>query len=289
MLGFMSECVEAMSAAKKRASLESDLLGPSDVPAAEGASARTKRRGGRKRPALLDVTAPDGAEKPDRAAEAAIRQAMLAQVGTVFCKKGAASAAPFKPWYWTYEEKGGHEAPAAPVVALVAPTPSSVAEIEAPQPVDMPEALAEAEHPVFPFEVPPAPPEPEVRVAEILPPAPEAPVVEEAGVVQARHLRSAFAEQLAAIIESILATREFAALAGLRPSYTREERQALAGPAGLLPEPAIDITPNSLRAELAQARPVPEPVRRPRAGLDHVLLGVSAIMILCAGLFAVSL
>lgn len=278
-----------MAAAKKRASLESDLLDTSDGPAIEGASARSKRRGGRKRPALLEVDAPDATETPDRAAEAAIRQAMLAQVGTVFCKKGAASAAPFKPWYWTYEEGAGAKAPPAPVVALVAPTPSSVPQIEAPQPVAMPDALAEPEHPVFPFEVPPAPPEPEVRVAEILPPDPEAPVVEEAGVVEARRLRTAFAEQLSAIIESILATREFAALAVLRPSYTREERQALAGPAGLLPEPAIDITPASLRAELAQARPEPEPVQRAQSGLDHVLLGASAIMILAAGLFAISM
>ena len=278
-----------MPAAKKRASLESDLLGVSDVPVAEGAKARSKRRGERKRPALLDVTAPDGTEKPDRAAEAAIRQAMLAQAGTVFCKKGAASAAPFKPWYWTYEQGAGPEAPTAPVVALLAPTPPSIPEIEAPQPAAMPEAFAEPERPVFPFAVPPVLPEPEVRVAEIAPPAPAVPVVEDAGTVEARRHRTAFAEQLSAIIESILATREFAALAVLQPSYTREERHALAGPAGLLPEPGMSITPDSLRAELAQARPEPEPVQRRRSSLDRALLGVSAIMILAAGFFAVTL
>ncbi|MGE5203095.1 MAG: hypothetical protein ACM3O6_13625 [Acidobacteriota bacterium] len=289
MAGFIWEYEQAMPAAKKRASLGSDLLDASDVPAADGAGARAKRRGERKRPALLDVAAPGNSEKPARAAETTLRQAMLAQVGTVFCKKGAASAAPFKPWYWTYEEKAGAEPQAAPVVALVAPTPSPAPEIEAPLPAELPEAFAEPERPVFPFEVPSAPPEPEIRVAEIAPPATAVPVVEDAVIVEARRHRTAFAEQLSAMIEGILATREFAALAVLRPSHARQERQALAGPAGLLPEPALDITPDSLCAELAQARPEPEPVQRRQFSLDRALLGASAIAIVAAGLAAVTL
>ena len=276
-----------MAVAKKRASLASDLLAAKPAGLVEEPGAGRARRGAHKRPVLLDVKSepkPGQSQVPDREAEAAVLRAALAKGGGLFSRKGSASAATFKPWYWTYEGENAVPPQAGPVVALLAPPAAP-----APQVSPLFEVFADPQQPVFPFEVPSAPPEPFAGVAEILPPAARIPVIEDAQAIEARRRRSAFADQLSMIIEGILASREFAALVGLRPSYTRGEREALAGSAGLLPAPNAEITHASLRAELAQARPAPEPQEPARPWTDRIFLIGGALMVIVTGFFVVTI
>jgi len=276
-----------MAVAKKRATLASDLLAAKPAGLVDEPGARQTRRGSPKRPVLLDVKGeaePKQSQAPDPEAQAVVLRSALAKGGGLFSRKGTASAATFKPWYWTYDGDKAAAPPAGPVVALLAPPAASP-----PQIAPLFEAFADPQQPIFPFEVPPAPPEPPAGVVEILPPAASVPVVEDAQAREARRHRTAFAEQLSAIIEGILASREFAALVGLRSSYTRGEREALAGPAGLLPAPNAEITHASLRAELAQARPEPEPEEPARPWIDRVFLIGGALMVIVTGFFVVAI
>ena len=276
-----------MAVAKKRATLASDLLVAKPAGLIDEPGTGRTRRSTTKRPVLLDVRSepkPEPSHALDREEEAAVLRAALAKGGGLFSRKGSASAATFKPWYWTYDGENAAPPPAAPAVALLAPPAAP-----APQISPLFAAFAEPQQPVFPFEVPPAPPEPPAGVVEILPPAAVVPIIEDAQAIEARRHRSAFAEQLSAIIEGILASREFAALVGLRPSYTRGEREALAGTAGLLPAPNAEISHASLRAELAQARPAPEPEERAHSWIDRIFLIGGAVMVLVTGLLVVAI
>ncbi|HTS90633.1 MAG TPA: hypothetical protein VMG55_01415 [Stellaceae bacterium] len=277
-----------MAAAKKRATLASDLLAAKPAGLVEEPGSRRPRRSTPKRPVLLDVSAEAPAEASpalDRDAEAAILRSALAKGGGLFSRKGDASAATFKPWYWRYDGENAVP-PASPAVALLPPPAAPAAETVTPF-----HTLLEPQEPVFPFVVPPAPEEPVAGIVEILPPARPVLVVEDPQTIASYRQRAAFAEQLSLIIEGILASRDFAALVGLRSSYTREEQQALAGVAGLLPAPSVEISHTSLRAELAQARlePEAETVTPAKSGADRALLIGGALMVLVTGclIFAV--
>ncbi|HYC13292.1 MAG TPA: hypothetical protein VEC75_03530 [Stellaceae bacterium] len=278
-----------MAAAKKRATLASDLLAAKPAGLVEESGPRRPRRAGPKRPVLLDVNAetqPEASAAPDREAEAAILRSALSKGGGLFSRKGDASAATFKPWYWRYDGENAVP-PGSAAVALLPPPAAHSAEGATSF-----LALLEPQEPVFPFEVPPAPLEPPAGVVEILPPASPILVLDDPQALEAYRHHAEFAEQLSLIIEGILASRDFAALVGLRSSYTREEQRAMDGVAGLLPAPTVEITHASLRAELAEARAEPEVEEGVEAGQPHaksrfdrvLLFGGAAMVLLTGGL-----
>src|SRR5690242_4283476 len=194
-----------MSAQNRYATLESDLMGKgADAPSALAARRRTPERlTGR---AALSV-----------AHDAAAPCATAATAGAAFYDKGTATAANFRPSYWTYDSNTATEAaPAQPTAAAAEP-----AAIE--------EALAVEAEPELPPAEEPVADEPPAVIG--LPPEPAA---------TASH-QPAAADKLAATIEHVLGSR----YTGIRAAPVSAEKPRLV---------SSTVNADTLMAELAVAR-----------------------------------
>jgi hypothetical protein len=208
-----------MSAQNRYATLESDLMGKgADAPPALPPRRRTlERLTGR---AALSV-APEVAAPVAPVPVAVAAEPATPTAGDAFYDKGNATAASFRPSYWTYDKSE-----AAPEQAAAAAEPAA---IEEPPAVDLaPPPALEAEP-----ELPPAQDaigdEPPAIVG--LPPEPTA---------TASH-QPAAADELAATIEHVLGSR----YAGTRAAPASTEKPRLV---------ASTVNANTLMAELAEAR-----------------------------------
>src|SRR5579864_1609488 len=106
-----------MSAPNRYAALESDLMGKG----AEAAPVRARRR----TPEQLTGRAP----APSAATEAPPPAPPPAAAGDVFYDKGAATAANFRPSYWTYEQNGASEKARSGTASAGEPTAAQVVEL----------------------------------------------------------------------------------------------------------------------------------------------------------------
>ena len=153
--------------------------------------------------------------------------------GDAFYDKGTATAANFRPSYWTYDKNTATEA--APAQAAAAAEPAAIEETPAADPAP-PAPQAE-----------PALPPAEAAIADE-PPAEEAIADEPPAVIglppepaTASH-QPAAADELAATIEHVLGSR-YAGMRAAAPASTEKPRLA-----------ASTVTADTLMAELAEAR-----------------------------------
>jgi len=225
-----------MSAQNRYATLESDLMGKG----ADTAPALPSRR---RTPEHLT-----GRAALSVAHDAAADAPTTATAGDAFYDKGTASAANFRPSYWTYDK----DTPAEPAPAQPVATDEPAATEEAPAAEVVPPAL----------EAKPEPPAAEEAVAEEppavigMPSEPELPAVEEAVTVAEEPLavigmpstppatashQPAAADELAATIEHVLGSR----YAGARAAPASTEKPRLT---------SSTVTADTLMAELAEAR-----------------------------------
>jgi hypothetical protein len=223
-----------MSAQNRYATLESDLMG-------KGADAAPALQSRRRTPERLT-----GRAALSVAHDAAADAPTTATAGDPFYDKGTASAANFRPSYWTYDKNTAAEA--APAQPVASHEPAAIDEAPAadiaPPALETEPELPAAEEAVA--EEPPAvigmPCEPE------LPPAVEAVAEEPPAVIglpsepaaTASH-QPAAADELAATIEHVLGSR----YAGARAAPASTEKPRLA---------AATVTADTLMAELAEAR-----------------------------------
>lgn len=195
-----------MSAPNRYATLESDLLGNG----AEAAPARTRRR----TPEQLTGRA----AAPSAAIEAPAPAPTPPAAGDVFYDKGAATAANFRPSYWTYEQNGSSEEARPPTAVAAQPT-ARVVEFAPPPPLPVVELARDAADPNL---------------------GDEPPAVVGMPLATPSHQPAAAAE-LAATIEHVLVSR----YASNRKTQETPQKPHIALAA---------ITADSLIAELAQAR-----------------------------------
>jgi hypothetical protein len=203
-----------MSAQNRYATLESDLMGKgAEAPPALPSRRRTPERLTGRAPLSVAPEVASPAPAPVAAAPAPVEPT----AGDVFYDKGTATAANFRPSYWTYDKSTAHEAareqPAAPDAAPV---------------IDLAPPAAQAEP-----ELPPAEDavSDELPAVVGLPPEPTA---------TASH-QPAAADELAATIEHVLGSR----YAGARAAPEAMPKPRLV---------ASTVTVDTLMAELSEAR-----------------------------------
>ena len=212
-----------MSAQNRYATLQSDLIGKG----AEPAPALPSRR---RTPERLTGRAP----VPSAAPEATAPAPVAPTAGDVFYDKGAATAANFRPSYWSYERKMADEAqqPAA-APAPVAPKAGRVVELA-------PSQRSRLE---------PASPAPNEDLGADAPAVVGMPLTPPATIAS---LQPAVADELTATIEHVLVSR----YASGRPVQDTAPKPRLV---------ATAVTADSLMAELAQARQSQSEQNKPKS------------------------